>query len=247
MSPTKQLHLYILDDLEVGKFSRLRGLLKQNSNVQLLSPAEALAKLARSPSKQPYPLTFGLGRSGEEAAALLQRQTGWFPRIARLDITRLEIAEGRYELVGNFAAALRRFGVDQDDPVALVDDTVYSGQTVQTVLDAFPWQPRITLYCLQGIASSLKLLGKTIQVRCAFPVEGVRDQEVSLIRLSGLFRPGSIRPKHGRELAFFQRPAWMQLWFPQNYPAVTDYCAQLYLDSLRADSSPAAAGRLALA
>jgi hypothetical protein len=229
--PVSSLRLYVFDDLPPNGFAQLRSLLRQNQNVSFILPDEALARLAADPI-EPFPLAFGLGAAGERLAHRLHQKNKLSDQIVRLDISRIELRENAYEFAGDFANELRRHGLAADDPVALVDDTVYTGGTVERIRRAWPrqWQPQISLFCLQGIASSLDRLAEKITVRCAYPIAGVPEKEVSIIRLSGLFQPGSIRLKNGRELAFYQRPRWMRAWFPTNYASVTRYCAQLSLD-----------------
>ncbi len=226
-----RLQLFVFDDLPPNGYTKLRRLIRKNTNVQFINPELALKKLVQD-TNQSFPLTFGLGKAGESLAARLHHSTKLFPRIFRLEITRIETSENQYRFAGDFAATLQQFGIAADDPVAIVDDTVYSGGTVKSILECWPeqWRPKLSLFCLQGIAESLDQLANKMLIYCAHSIVGIPEKEVSIIRLSGLFLPGSIRLENGQELAFWQRPEWMQAWFPTNATDITQYCSQLLLD-----------------
>lgn len=179
----------------------------------------------------PFALTVGIGRAGERVAQQLHARTGWFPRIARVDITREEDGHGGYNVVSTngipLASQLPSF--DAASPLAVVDDTVFSGLTLRTVLQALPQEvrARTQAFCLRGVAASLAAIADMCPIVIGFAAPGRLLDEVSFINASGLVMRVGIRHPDRPPQAFFERPAWMQAWFPGHADEVIALCRRL--------------------
>jgi len=92
----------------------------------------------------PFALAIGIGRAGERVAQQLDARTGWFPKISRVDITREEDGRGGYSVVTTTGIPLAQQlpALDAISSLAVVDDTVFSGLTMRTVLLALPAEVR---------------------------------------------------------------------------------------------------------
>src|SRR5262249_50256983 len=113
--------------------------------------------------------------------------------------------------------------------VAVVDDTIFSGLTMKSVLAALPCgaQERAQVFCLRAVAESLRDIESAAPVRVGFAAPGRILEDVSFINASGLVRRGAIRRRGRSPLAFFERPEWMEIWFPGYHDDVVAVCRQL--------------------
>jgi hypothetical protein len=111
----------------------------------------------------------------------------------------------------------------------VVDDTVFSGLTMRTVLQALP--PAVLActhaFCLRGVAESLASLRAMCPISIGFAAPGRILDEVSFINAAGLVRRISIRRAGQTSLAFFERPEWMRAWFPGYADVVMALCRRL--------------------
>jgi hypothetical protein len=107
-------------------------------------------------------------------------------------------------------------GLDASRSVAVVDDTLFSGLTMRTVLGALPPAvlARTWAFCLRGVAETLPSIRALCPISVGFVARGRILEDVSFINASGLVRRGSIRRAGLPPLAFFERPEWMEAWFP---------------------------------
>jgi hypothetical protein len=185
------------------------------TRVRILTLEEQLGALARG-QHTPFSATVGIGRAGERVARHLHARTGWFPRIERVDITREEAGDG-YVLstLGRPPLAVQLAAVDAAGPVAIVDDTVFSGLTMQAVLRSLPAATltRAHAFCLRAVGKSLAEVGKLAPIEAGFVAHGRLLEDVSFINASGLVRRGAIRRVGDTPLAFHERPEWMRAWF----------------------------------
>lgn len=242
---TATFRLYVHDDLtddvtarhgpqsEALRLAReLMALVARDSGrVTVLTLEQQLRALAARGPFPPFPLAVGIGGAGERVARHVHARTGWFPRIARVDATREEDGGGGYRVVSCGAQSLAaQLEVARDCPaVALVDDTAFSGITVETLLDRLPVQSRPSAHviCLRGVGETLARLRTLCPVTAGFEAPGRMLSEVSFINASGLVRRGSIRRAGRPPLAFFERPEWIAEWFPDVAPAVVEACRAL--------------------
>lgn len=209
--------------------------------VILTLEAQLEAMAARGPHG-PFPLALGIGAAGARAATAIHARTGWFPIVRRIDIWREEDGEG-YTLAGptplgeQLAARLDAHA----GPLAVVDDTVFSGLTLRTVLEALPEavRRRTHAFCLRAVAESLSELARLAPVTAAFTVPGRLLEDVSFINASGLVRRGAIRRRGAPPLAFWERPEWMAAWFPGYHEEVVALCRALGA-ALEAEALPPA-------
>ncbi|MBV8774386.1 MAG: hypothetical protein JO166_18935 [Deltaproteobacteria bacterium] len=177
-----------------------------------------MARLLADGTYAPFALTIGIGRAGERVAQQLHVRTGWFPKISRVDITREEDGHGGYNVVTTTGIPLAQ----QLPPLkaisflAIVDDTVFSGLTMRTVLMALPGEvrARTQAFCLRGVAASLVGIRTLCSVAVGFAAPGRLLEEVSFINASGLVMRVGIRHADQKPQAFFERPIWMHAWFP---------------------------------
>ena len=152
-APTPQV-FYIHDDLsdEVrhthGEHSRafqlaqeLLTLVRRDlQRVIVLQLEDQITQLVAQGNHPPFAVTVGIGQAGERVARQLHQRTGWFPIIHRVDVTREEDGQGGYNLVSTTCPITRRTtprGRNMSS-LAVVDDTVFSGLTMCTVLRALP-------------------------------------------------------------------------------------------------------------
>ena len=243
-APTPNI-LYIHDDLseylsrQQGRASRagqlaseLFALVRQDSGrVVLLTLESQMAALAADRTYAPFALAIGIGRAGERVAQQLHARTGWFPRIARVDITREEDGHGGYKVVATtkipLAQQLQR--LDTVSSLAVVDDTIFSGLTMRTVLLALPAdvRARTQAFCLRGVAASRVGITALCSIAIGFAASGRLLDEVSFINASGLVMRVGIRHPDQPSQAFFERPKWMHAWFPGYADKVIALCKRL--------------------
>src|SRR5580704_11614095 len=213
-APTPKV-LFIHDDLRdfvarhhgqaspAGRLTReLFGLVcRKPEQVRLLTLESQIATLSANNNYSPFALAIGIGRAGERVAQQLHARTGWFPKISRVDITREEDGDGGYNVVTTTGIPL----VQQLPPLdavfslAVVDDTVFSGQTIRTVLLALPAEvrARTQAFCLRGVAASLVDIAALCSIAIGFAAPGRLLDEVSFINASGLvMRVGKIGRAH---------------------------------------------------
>jgi len=231
--------LYIHDDLgTLGLPSharplacRLLELVQREPHVRVLHLESQLqAVVARGPH-QPFAVAVGIAAAGEAVARALHAETGWFPHIHRIEVTREETLDDGYALItggrGTLAEQLAR--VDGAASIAIVDDTVFSGLTLDAVLRSLPdgTLRRTHAFCLRAVEASLGPLRALCPVTAGFEAAGRLLDDVSFINASGLVRRGAIRRAGRPALAFYERPEWMRAWFPRDADDVIARCAEL--------------------
>ena len=179
----------------------------------------------------PFALAIGIGRAGERVAQQLHARTGWFPKISRVDITREEDGHGGYNVVTTTGIPLAQQlpPLDTVSSLAVVDDTVFSGLTMRTVLLALPAEvrARTQAFCLRGVAASLVSIAALCSIAIGFAAPGRLLDEVSFINASGLVMRVGIRHPEQPPQAFFERPMWMHAWFPGYADEVIALCQRL--------------------
>jgi hypothetical protein len=243
-APTPRI-LYIHDDIsdyvsrQQGQTSsawHLTGELfalvcREPERVVLLTLESQIAALITHSKHAPFVLAIGIGRAGERVAQQLHVRTGWFPRVSRVDITREEDGRGAYNVVTTTGIALARQlpALDTIPSLALVDDTVFSGLTMRTVLLALPAEvrARTQAFCLRGVAASLAGIAALCPIDIGFAAPGRLLDEVSFINASGLVMRVGIRHAEQPPQAFFERPMWMHAWFPGYADQVIALCQRL--------------------
>jgi hypothetical protein len=237
--------LYVHDDLgeEVrrahGEGSPARALAdevlalvrRDTGRVTVLELSAQLEALIAREARAPFALTLGIGRAGERVARQVHARTGWFPTIRVIDLTREEDGRGGYAVVSLSGAPLaaQLAGIETAAALAVVDDTIFSGLTLRTLLEALPpaTRARTHAFCLRAVAASLPALRTLCPVTTGFAAPGALLDEVSLINASGLVRRGAIRRVDGPPLAFFERPEWMRAWFGADADALVERCRRL--------------------
>ena len=193
----------------------------------ILTLAEQIDGLVAQGEHAPFAATVGIGRAGIRVAEAVHARTGWFPSIQRVDLWREEDEDGGYVLSGPEPLAVRLAALASADSIAVVDDTVFSGLTMRTVLQALPRVPRVHAFCLRAVAESLPSVAELAPVRAGFVASGRILDDVSFINASGLVKRGAIRRKNRPALAFYERPEWMAAWFPADHEAITALCREL--------------------
>jgi len=236
--------LYIHDDLtddmrqrygaDSAAFNLAQDLLRlvrrDPERVIVVRLEEQLQAVAAQGPLAPFELALGIGRAGERVARQLQGRTLWFPVIRRVDIWREEDGRGGYRMnsvADPVEAHLHELGRCRS--LAVVDDTIFSGLTVRTVLQYLPaaLQSRTHVFCLRGVAATLQRIRARCRVTAGLAVHGRILEEVSLINASGLVARVSIRRAGLPPLAFFERPEWMHAWFPGYAENVIRICRWL--------------------
>jgi hypothetical protein len=199
--------------------------------VVVLNIEDQIAHLLAQGTYTPFALTIGIGQAGERVAQRLHQRTGWFPVIRRVDVTRHEDGQGAYNVVSTTARPLTEQlqGVETFASIAVVDDTVFSGLTMRTVLQALP---RAALsctqaFCLRGVAESLPGVRALCPLAIGFAAPGRLLEEVSFINATGMVLRVGIRRAGQPAMAFFERPEWFRAWFPGYAEEVLQVCRQL--------------------
>ncbi|HTT75845.1 MAG TPA: hypothetical protein VMF50_07680 [Candidatus Binataceae bacterium] len=253
-APTPKI-LYIHDDLSEyilrrhGQASRAGHLVRDLFGAVCRNPMRAVPLTLESQiaalvadSHAPFALAIGIGRAGERVARQLHARTGWFPKVSRVDITREEDGVGGYNVVTTIAIPLAEQlpPLDGISSLAVVDDTVFSGLTMRTVLLALPSevQARTQAFCLRGVAASLPGISALCPIAIGFAAPGRLLDEVSFINASGLVMRIAIRRPDRPPQAFFERPMWMHAWFPGDADEIIELCQRLN-SILEPDGQPA--------
>lgn len=210
--------------------------------VSLTLDSQITALIERGPYA-PFPLAIGIGSAGELVAQQLHERTGWFPTIARVDIIREEDGQGGYNIVAPTGISLSNQLSALDTTVsslAVVDDTVFSGLTMRTVLLTLPpdLRARTRTFCLRGVAISIASIEELCAITAGFSAPGRLLEEVSFINASGLVMRVGIRHPDQPPQAFFERLIWMRAWFPEHDAEVITLCRRLNA-MLEPDGRPA--------
>lgn len=242
--PTPRL-LYVHDDLRdevaraLGAGSPAAALAREllelighdREGARVLTLEEQVTRVVAQGAHAPFEVTVGIGSAGERVARTLHARTGWFPRIRRVGLTREEDGEGGYRLISTDAADLKASLADLAgcNSLALVDDTVFSGLTMRSVVDALPpaSRARTRAFCLRGVAASIATVAALCPITAGIAAPGRRLDDVSFINASGLVRRIAIRQPGRPPLAFFDRPEWIRAWFPTAHRQVLALCRQL--------------------
>jgi hypothetical protein len=150
--------------------------------------------------------------------------------VRRVEVTRLEDGQGGYDLdSGGESLEDQLRGLEAFPTVAVVDDTVFSGQTMRGVLSSLPQGvlARTHAFCLRCVAETLPSIEAMCPVSAGFAAPGRILEEISFINASGLVTRVGIRREGRPPLAFFQRPEWVRAWFPGYGDDVIDLCRRL--------------------
>lgn len=243
-APTPR-RLYVHDDLteelraqlgaDSGALALAEALLatvaRDRERVTILTAEDQAARLAAAGPHSPFELTLAVGRAGEAVARRVHARTGWFPSVRRVDATREEDGRGGYAIVRvsgePIEPGLAELGGYAS--LAIVDDTVFSGLTMRTLLGRLPAATRAVahVFCLRAVAASLDGIRVLCPVTAGFAAPGRLLEDVSFINASGLVRRVAIRRRGRPPLAFFDRPAWIRAWFPDDAEEVLARCREL--------------------
>lgn len=220
------------DSLAVRLTRKLFRLVRRDpGRVIVLTVDEQIGQLIARGQHVPFEMTVGIGHAGERVARHLHERTGWFPAIGRVGVTREEDGSGGYNLVSTVAEPLEAqlAGLETCSSLAVVDDTVFSGLTMRSVLQALPGAvlARSRAFCLRCVAETLPSVAALCPITAGFMAPGRILEEVSFINASGIVLRVGIRRSGQPPLAFFERPEWMKAWFPDYGGEVIDLCREL--------------------
>ena len=242
--PPTPRRLYVHDDLtdEVARrlgptstgaalAASLLGVVSRDADrVSVIRLAEQLQGLTAGRTHAPFGLTLAIGRAGERVAGEVNARTGWFPHVRVVGLTRVEDA-GAYRLVSTVPASLHEQldGAEDARSLAVVDDTVFSGLTMRTLLEALPpgALARTHAFCARGVADSIRAIERLCPVTAGFAAPGRLLDDVSFINASGLVLRIAVRRRDGPPLAFFERPEWIRAWFPGSEAEVIELASRL--------------------
>jgi len=244
--------LYIYDDLSeelrahgaraqqlgAALFERLRA----DARIVVLTLDAQLDALIARGAHVPFAAAVGIGRAGARVAAQVHGRTGWFPLIHAVNLWREEDEAGGYVLAGSATLGSQLAEIADIESVAVVDDTIFSGLTMRAVLEALPPRPgrRVHAFCLRAVAESLPGVAALAPVSTGVAAAGRILDDVSFINASGLVHHGAIRRTGQASLAFFERPEWMEAWFPGYAEDIVTLCRELHeaVEAPRADRTP---------
>jgi hypothetical protein len=202
-------------------------LARDAGRVVVLTLARQLDGLVTQGDHAPFARAIGIGQAGVRVAEAVDARTGWFPVIHRVDLWREESEDGGYVVSGPASLASQLDGLAHGDSIAVVDDTIFSGLTMRTVLAALPATRRRHAFCLRAVGESLPAVAALAPVTAGFAARGRILEDVSFINASGLVRRGAIRRTGRAPLAFYERPEWMAAWFPRDHAEITAVCRDL--------------------
>jgi len=212
--------------------------------VIVLHLEDQISRLIAQGGHTPFAVTVGIGQAGERVARQVHQRTGWFPCVRQVDVTREEDGQGGYNVVSLSTPPLaaQLHDLETCASLAIVDDTVFSGLTMRTVLQALPPAvlARTHAFCLRGVAESLRSIRALCPVSIGFAATGRILDEVSFINAAGLVRRISIRRAGQPSLAFFDRPEWIHAWFPGYADEIIALCRRL--NTLLEPGSPSGRG-----
>jgi len=240
-TPTPR-RLYVHDDLTEAAWSAPRRLatvrlvdalftrVRREPHTVVLTLAEQLDAILARGGRPPFAAAVGIGAAGQRVARDLHARAGWFPTILRIDVSRVEDGRGDYALTGPAPLAEQLAAVPGSGPLAVVDDTLFSGLTLRAVLGALPpsARRRAHAFCLRAVAESVPAVERLCPVTIGFAAPGRILEDVSFINASGLVRRGAIRRAGAPPLAFFERPEWMRAWFPSGAAEIVRVCRRLH-------------------
>src|SRR5262245_62796556 len=117
---------------------------RDSERVTVITVEEQIARLLARGSHAPFALAIGIGRAGERVARQLHARTGWFPVLRRIGVSRHEDSRGGYVLASTTGVPLAEqlAGVGAASSLALVDDTIFSGLTMRSIIDSLPAEVR---------------------------------------------------------------------------------------------------------
>lgn len=186
--------------------------------VTVLTVEEQIEALITRGGHSPFGLTIGIGRAGERVARQLNERVGWFPAIRRVDVTREEDGTGGYRVVSTTSESIasQLKNIEDTSSLAVVDDTVFSGITMRTLLESLPRAvlARTHAFCLRCVGETLPSIRALCPISPGFTAEGRILDEASFINASGLVTRVGIRRSGKPSMAFFERLDWMRAWFP---------------------------------
>jgi len=250
MTPTPKT-LFVHDDLtelaassaETARLARqLFALIQRDAHVRVLTLAAQVDAVVAQGPFGPFAAAIGIAAAGEAVARALHARTGWFPVIHRIEVAREENAAAGYDLATGSAGSLAHqlAPVKGATPIAIVDDTVFSGLTLGAVLRALPAGAleQARAFCLRGVETSLAALRALCPITVGVAAPGRLLEDVSFINASGLVRRGAIRRVGRAPLAFYERPDWIRAWFPSAADDVIACCATLARELSREIPSP---------
>jgi len=211
----------------------MRALTRGSAGVRVVTLAEQLDDVLAQGPHRPFHLAIGIGRAGEAVARALHARSGWFPRVRVVGLAREEDGHGGYELVSTDPAgrdlSAQLDGIREDGSLAVVDDTVFSGLTMRSLLEALPRSAlaRTHAFCLRGVAASIAGIAALCPITAGLAAPGRLLEDVSFINASGLVLRSGIRRRGRPPLAFFDRPEWIRAWFPDAHGEVLALCRRL--------------------
>jgi len=203
---------------------------REAPRVIVLTEDEQMEALVARGAHAPFTVTVGIGHAGERVARRLHARTGWFPVVERVEVARAETGRGDYTLVTGTATLAEQLAPVEGAPMlAVVDDTVFSGQTMRAILGALSpdTRARTHAFCLRAVAETLETVAALCPITAGIAAPGRILEDVSFINASGLVRRGAIRHTTRPPLAFFEREEWMRAWFPGYADEVTQLCRRL--------------------
>lgn len=233
----KELRVYLYNDLPFITTFQNKNLIKKlliniraNPNVVITDIKRQIEKIATNRSYSPFDVTIAIGNAGTRVANLIHKKANIFPNIVSFKISRYELPNGKFEISEkDLSPLLKYFKKNNFSKISIVDDTLYSGLTLKSVINCIPKMQRkdINIFLLQGLSSSIANFRSKYNVNVALEISGIPEIDVTIIKASGLFTKGAIRPENTTPLAFFQREKWMREWFPNNWKGIIKLCQKI--------------------
>ncbi len=201
-------------------------------HVRIGTLEEELGGLIAQVNPKLFDIAFGFGYKGEEIAQLLHGRWSAFPNLTRLDITRQEKEDGSgHVLVSKSDTPLEEQIAQAGEfkSCALVDDVLYTGFTMRSVMDLLPLGSidECHLFFTRGLEETKKEFEKQgCKVHIGVELPGKIEVDASTISTMNLITEGAIRTNNG-DLTYCDRPSWLEAWFPNDTDIIMHLCQSL--------------------
>lgn len=159
--------------------------------------------------------TIGIGDSGVTVARAINEKTKWFPSISTVPLRHLFFPDGDSDVIVAGKGRLIDYLDKVNVPLAIVDDTLWGGKTLMTVIDELPSKilPETRVFCLQALRSGIQKIQSYCPVTAAVIVNGSSENEATIIKASELFRKTNLSVGDQPYNGYSDYPGHMKLWF----------------------------------
>jgi hypothetical protein len=197
--------------------------LAQQENV-VMRTLDELVALFPAIDRGPFGSTIGIGESGTRVAEAMNNKTGLFPHIRPVPLRRVFPNGGEPVVTVLDGRPIQEHLVGLKPDLAIIDDTLWSGRTLITLLDALP--PAVAkdaqVYCLQAAESGLRNIRARCRVTAAVTVDDTAGHG-TIVKLSEFFRKTFVHPNSKRiSESYCDNRAELFEWFGEEMPRIAE-------------------------